>query len=126
VILRDRVLYHQIHPAKLLVDWGTAVAAGALLWQHRALPALIVGLGSPLAISFVFLLGAADRQLERLRTSYLGRTVAVHLAPDVNVLRLGGIGVLWGACWLHQAWLVLVGLAAILGGWLLAWRRGRC
>jgi hypothetical protein len=121
---RDRALYHQIHPAKLLTDWSTAVAAGALLWQHRALLGLVVGFGPSVATSLLFLLGGADRQLERLRTSYLGRTVAPYLAPDVNALRLAGLGVFWGACWLHRAWLLLPGLAVILGGWALAWRRG--
>jgi len=32
MIVRDRERYHQLHPAKLLVDWGTAIAAGGLLW----------------------------------------------------------------------------------------------
>jgi hypothetical protein len=41
--LGDRVLYHQIHPAKLAIDVTTAVGAAALLWQHRLAAALTVG-----------------------------------------------------------------------------------
>jgi len=32
---REKVLYHQIHPAKLLTDWGTLPIALYLLWQRR-------------------------------------------------------------------------------------------
>jgi hypothetical protein len=44
---RAKVLYHQIHPAKLLTDWVTALLACALLWQHRLVPGLVIGLIPP-------------------------------------------------------------------------------
>ncbi len=40
--LPERERYHQLHPAKLLVDWCTAVAAGVLLWRRQPVAALAV------------------------------------------------------------------------------------
>lgn len=32
---RERRLYHQIHPLKLGIDWGTGAVSLYLLWQRR-------------------------------------------------------------------------------------------
>jgi hypothetical protein len=44
--LSERVLYHQVHPLKLATDWLTAAIGAALLWNHHAVSALVVGVGS--------------------------------------------------------------------------------
>ena len=39
--LREKLLYHQVHPAKIGIDVTTALAAAVLLWQQHLLRAVI-------------------------------------------------------------------------------------
>jgi hypothetical protein len=39
---REKILYHQIHPLKLLTDWSAGFAAFPLFWQHRVRAALLL------------------------------------------------------------------------------------
>lgn len=39
--LRERALYHQIHPVKLAVDWSAGLVSAVLLWRHRLAAALL-------------------------------------------------------------------------------------
>src|SRR5262249_33799775 len=57
---QQRAQYHQLHPAKLLVDWGTAALAGSLLWQRRPVAAVVVGFGPSLLVTLLFLSGRLD------------------------------------------------------------------
>jgi hypothetical protein len=59
----ERVLYHQIHPLKLLTDVSTAFIATALLWNHR----LGAWLRSPVAMvaAVAWILGCWLRGLRR-------------------------------------------------------------
>jgi hypothetical protein len=121
----ERARYHQLHPAKLVVDWSTAIAAGALLWRQQWLAALVVGFVPSIIITLLFMSGRLDSALERIRSQTAARALASHLTPDVNVLRFGGLALSWAGCVLHQPWLVPVGIMVILGAWLLAWERRR-
>lgn len=40
--LRERVLYHQVHPAKLFADIATALVVIDLFWHHALAPGLII------------------------------------------------------------------------------------
>src|SRR5262245_47145887 len=121
---RDRERYHQLHPAKLLVDWCTAFAAGALLWRRQPMAALAVGFGPSIAVTLIFLSGSVDRALERIRNRPSALAIASQLSADVNVVRFAGLGLSWLGCWFHRIWMVPAGVMVILGGWWLAWRRG--
>ena len=121
----ERMLYHQLHPAKLVVDWSTAAIAGALLWRPLWFAALVVGFGPSILATLVFVSGFFDRALDRIRTRKAAHALASHLTRGVNALRFAGLGLSWAGCALHQLWLVPVGIVVILGAWLLAWNRGR-
>lgn len=41
--LHDRLLYHQIHPVKLVTDAGTAAVAAICFWRHEPLLGAAVG-----------------------------------------------------------------------------------
>jgi hypothetical protein len=112
---RERVLYHQIHPVKLATDWLSGIGAAMLLWQHRLLPALLLGLLPPIAVSAV-LLRYAD--LEPYRASALGRYVARFMTRRVEAGRLAGLLLVWGGAWLRRPVLIAVGFVIILGCWL--------
>ena len=114
--LRARLLYHQVHPLKLLTDWGTAVAAAYLLWGHRLGAALLVGLVPSIVVS-VTLIRWAD--LAPYEASPFGRYLARHMTRAVEGVRFAGIAVVWGAAWAHRPLLMALGVALILGAW--AW-----
>ena len=42
---QEKILYHQIHPLKLATDIGVTPLALYFLWEHRVLPAVLVGFG---------------------------------------------------------------------------------
>ncbi len=124
VTLADRARFHQLHPAKLLVDWCTAIAAGALLWWKRPLAAAAVGFGPSILVTLAFLSGRLDGALEEVRKRPFPRRVAPRLSAEVNALRFLGLAVSWAGCGLHRVWLLPAGLVVVIGGWRLAWRRG--
>ena len=114
----DKVLYHQIHPAKLLTDWVTAFIAAYLLWQHALLPALIIGF-IPSIIATALIIRFAD--LERLKDSSAGRYVARYMTRSMEVVRSVGAAVFWLGAWIHRPEVMIIGIASIV----LAWARGK-
>jgi hypothetical protein len=122
---RERNHLHQLHPAKLSVDVGTAVAAGALLWSRRPVAAAALGLGPSIAVSLAFLSGRLDGALEAIGKRPAARALAGQLSAGVDALRFAGLALSWAGCWLHRAWLIPSGALVVIGGWLLAWRRSQ-
>lgn len=113
--LRDRVLYHQIHPIKLATDGLTAVAATALLWSHRLALALVVGF-LPSILVTIALLRWAD--LEPYRRSALGRYVGRFMTRRLEGARFVGLAILWSGAWLRRLTLIALGVAWIAACWL--------
>lgn len=53
--MEEKVLYHQIHPVKLLADWVPGLGSIYLMWRHQLAAMLLstfipAGLGSLLVI----------------------------------------------------------------------------
>jgi hypothetical protein len=119
--LRQRALYHQIHPAKLAVDWTAGLAGAILLWQHRLAAGLFWGLGPPIVASAPFLLGFCDRTLTRYQASALGGYIARSMTRGMEALRLVGLAVLWYGAWRHQLGVFALGLVLIVLAWLRGW-----
>jgi hypothetical protein len=111
---RERVLYHQIHPAKLYVDIATALVAIDLFWRHELVPGLIIGLLPPLLVSAVLV---READLERYRSSLMGAYLRQFMPPWVQALRLFGVGVAFYAAWYHFPAGVISGLALIAICW---------
>jgi len=65
---RERVLYHQIHPAKLFTDIATALVAIDLFSRHQLVPGLIIALLPPLLVSAVLV---QEGNLGRYRSSQM-------------------------------------------------------
>jgi hypothetical protein len=61
---RERILYHQIHPVKLITDVSSALASVLLFWHHRLGAGLLIGLLPPVLVSFALLRWA---NLERFK-----------------------------------------------------------
>jgi hypothetical protein len=115
---RERALYHQIHPVKLLTDVATAIATAVLLWQHRAAAALLLGFVPSVVVS-ALLIGCAD--LEPYQRSPLGRYLARWMTRSMEAARFAGLALFWGGAWLLRPLLMASGLLVIA----LAWLRGK-
>lgn len=113
--LRERVLYHQIHPLKLLTDGSTAILAAVLFWRHSLVPGLLVGFGPPVAASAALLRWA---DFEPYRHSALGRYLRRFMTRSVEAARLAGLLPLWGGAWSHHPSIIAVGALWILTCWL--------
>lgn len=122
--LADRVLYHQIHPAKLATDVVTAFVATALLWNHHLTAALLIGFVPSIVASAVLLRWA---NLDRYRESAFGRYVGRFMTRRVEIARLAGLMPLWIGAWLERPVVIAAGVAWIIGCWLWGLRgRAEC
>src|SRR4051794_5433403 len=110
----EKILYHQIHPVKLLTDWGTLPVALYLLWHRRWRPALIVAFVPSIIASYV-LIHYAD--LKAYKQSRFGAYIARSMTRAMEGVRFLGAGVLMVGAWKRWAWMFPVGLLIILAGW---------
>jgi hypothetical protein len=113
--LKEKTLYHQIHPAKLLTDWIAGIAALYPLWQHQLLAALLIVLVPPL-IASVLLMRFAN--LEKYKQSPFGRYVRRYMTHAVEAVRLSGYIAMALGAWYHVLWLIPVELLVVVVAWL--------
>ena len=123
--IRERILLHQVHPAKLAIDWGTGLIAAWLFWDHNLPAALIVGFLPSIFVS-IYLILRVD--LSRYKETPLGRYFSSPLTRPGDPVRLFGLIVMWTGAWFNSILAATAGLAIIIFGWgkgLLVRRRGR-
>ena len=113
--LRERILYHQIHPAKLVTDIGTAIGATPLFWRHHPGEALALGFLPSIAVTAVLLRWG---DLEPYRASRFGQFVKRYMTRRVEMARLAGLIPLWGGAWFRLPLIIMAGAAWIVGCWL--------
>ena len=113
--VRERILYHQIHPVKLATDWVTGLAAAWLLWDHLLLTALLVGFVPSIVVSIYMILKV---DLARYRDSAFGRYLSSPSTRPSDGIRFFGLFVMWGGAWLNMVLPAAAGLAIILFAWL--------
>jgi hypothetical protein len=121
--LRERLLYHQIHPLKLAVDIGSCVVSTWLFWRHELLLGALVTF-PPSIVATTSMVKWMD--FSRERDSEWGRYVAFHMTRVAEAVRLGGQVIMWMGAWLHHPWMILAGVGIIVFGWtysLPAWFR---
>lgn len=111
----ERVLYHQIHPAKLATDVATAALAVWLFWRHRLWIALIVGF-VPSVLVTAYLMRWAN--LEPYRRSRFGRYLARFMTPRVEAARFAGLIPLWVGAWIREPIAIVAGAVWIAACWL--------
>jgi len=113
--LKEKYLYHQIHPLKLFTDIGAAVGSLYLLWRHQLAFALVVMLARPFLVSFL-LMRYVD--LEPYRQSAFGKYIARSMSHAMEAVRLTGMVVAALGAWQQSVWIIVVGSAIVLFGWL--------
>jgi hypothetical protein len=111
----DKLLYQQIHPAKLMVDFGTSFASSWLLWEAHWAYAIIVAFVPSIVITSV-LMRFSD--LERYRRTSLGVYVAHHMPAKVVGERVVGQLLVWVGAATHVPWLLPFGYFVIVLAWL--------
>jgi len=111
---RERLLYHQIHPAKVFADTSTALVAIDLFWRHALVPGLIVALLPPILVSAVLV---NEANFESYRSSPMGAYLRRFMPPWVQAVRLFGVGVAFYAAWFQFEAGVASGLALVAICW---------
>lgn len=112
--LREKLLYHQIHPLKLAVDVTTSAVSTWLLWRHELLVGMLVGWIPSLAVTAAML---RWMDFSRQRDSRFGRYIAHHMTHRAEAVRFGGQFAMWFGAWFHSVGAIAAGAAVILLGW---------
>jgi hypothetical protein len=110
-----KVLYHQIHPAKLAGDITASIVSGYFLWQHQLVWGIVIAFAIAIVAS---LLVMQFCDLEWWAHSRMGRYVAWHMTKPIEAWRMGGQIVAWIGCWYHDWVTVLVGYALVIAAWM--------
>jgi hypothetical protein len=112
--LKERALYHQIHPAKLATDGLASIVSLYFFWQHQLSIALALHFIPPVIASGLLVRYAA---LEQYRDSPFGRYVARHMTRTIEAVRLFGDLVTIMGAWGHDWLLLAAGFAVVAGAW---------
>jgi hypothetical protein len=113
--LKDRILLHEVHPAKLVTDIGSGVLCLYFLWRHHLSLAILFAAVPPLIASSLVLRFA---DLEALERTVLGAYVHRSMTSAMQLLRLSGFLVMATGAWYHSPITVLGGLSLVAFGWL--------
>jgi len=122
VTLKEKFLFHQVHPAKLATDIGAAIVSLYLLWQHQ----LVIGLLThfiPPPIGSAAVIRFAD--LDSYKNTRLGAYLLRYMTPIAQAARLAGDLITVGAAWYQSFAGILFGLAVIAAAWSYGWVLGR-
>jgi hypothetical protein len=113
--VREKVLYHQIHPLKLATDICVTPLALYYLWHHRVLPSLAIGFVPPTLVSLGMLKWTPD--LERLKQSDFGHYLQRYMTPAVQLIRLLTLIPMAYGAWGHDFRFIVLGLAILALAW---------
>lgn len=111
----ERLLYHQIYPVKLLVDWSMALISLCLFWQHELLPGIAVAVIPTVLVSFLVIQFA---DLYRYKKSRMGRYVHKYMTTEAQATRLFGFLVCAAGAWYQMLPVVAVGVILVILVWL--------
>jgi hypothetical protein len=115
---REKVLYHQIHPAKLSADIAAGLISLYLIWIHELALGILGGFVPSLVASAIVIRYA---NIEKYAASPFGRYLAKYMSGTMQAVRFGGLFVAWFGAWYHMLWIIGAGLLIVI----LAWFRGK-
>jgi hypothetical protein len=117
----EKVLYHQIHPAKLAADIGGSLASTYLMWRRRFVAAMLAAF-VPAVVASVLVIRYAD--LEKRKHSPFGRYIGRYMDRRVEAWRFFGQVVVWVGAWYRVGKLVPIGWAIVVAAWASGlWRK---
>lgn len=112
--MQGKILYHQIHPAKLAADIGGAIASYYFFWVHEPLIAIIAAF-LPAIIGSIIVIRLAD--IERIGKSPMGRKMKERMSRKIEALRFAGYAVSAAGAWYNDVLWVILGLAFVSACW---------
>jgi hypothetical protein len=120
--LNEKVLYHQIHLAKLTADIGGSIVSTYLMWRRRFAWAMLAAF-VPAVLASVLVISYAD--LERRKHSPFGRYMRRYMDRRVlDAWRFFGQVVIWVGAWYRVGKLIPIGWAIVVAAWASGlWRK---
>jgi len=112
--LKEKVLYHQIHPLKLTADIGCEPFSLYFFWHHDLALGLATHFIPPIVASLI-LLRRAD--FEVIKRSRAGAYLRHNMTKRVEGIRFGGDIVMVLGAWFHRPSLIVAGLVVIVTAW---------
>jgi hypothetical protein len=112
--LADKVLVHQVHPAKIGADVTASMASNVLLWRGQPKTAVAVRILVSVAGSAA-VLSMAD--LDALARTRRGQYVLEHMPPSAQAMRLAGDALMGFGARRRSRVLPLAGAVVIVAGW---------
>jgi hypothetical protein len=118
----EKVLYHQIHPAKLVADVSGSIVSTYLMWRRRFVAAMVAAF-VPAVLASVLVIRCAD--LERRKHSRFGRYMRRYMdRRSLDAWRFFGQVVMWVGAWYRVGKLVPIGVATVVAAWVsVLWRK---
>jgi hypothetical protein len=111
---RDKILYQQIHPAKLATDIFFAFGSLYFFWYHELVIALMLHVVPSIIVTILLVRFVS---LERQRHSKFGHYVARTMTHTVEAVRFGGDIMMVVGAWFHQPVVIVAGVCIIIGAW---------
>src|SRR5215212_924609 len=120
--LNEKVLYHQIHPAKLAADVSGSILSTYLMWRRRFAWALLAAF-VPAVLASVLVIRYAN--LERRKHSRFGRYMQRYMDRRLlDAWRFFGQVLMWVGAWYRVGKLVPIGVATVVAAWVSGlWRK---
>jgi hypothetical protein len=112
--LREKILFHQVHPAKLATDAVSAVVSLYFFWQHALIIGLLTHLVPP-PVGSAIVMACVD--LEPYKRSRLGAYLVRYMRPGAQAARLVGDLIMVVAAWFRAPGGIVVGLLIVLAAW---------
>lgn len=113
--LSEKILYHQIHPLKLLTDVSTAFASTYLLWRHTLAYAILLSIVPSIVVSVVLI---KNSDLERYKVSAFGNYLKRYMdSRFVDSSRLFGFLLMMVGGWYRLIWVIIFGFLIIISIW---------
>ena len=112
--LKDKILFHQVHPAKLATDILAAVVSLYLLWRHELVWGLLVHFVPPPIASALVIRFAG---LERFANASVGTYLRRYMTPAAQAARLIGDLIMVAGAWFHSPVAIIAGLLVIAVAW---------
>ena len=111
----EKILLHQVHPAKLAADIGAALVSLYFFWEHQLWLGLITHFAPPVIASALLLRYA---RLDGYAAAPVGRYLKRYMTRAIEATRFAGDLVMVAGAWLHQPWAIALGLAVIAAAWV--------
>jgi hypothetical protein len=112
--LKEKILFHQVHPAKLATDSIAAIISLYFFWQQELIIGLVTHFTPPPIASGAVIHFA---NLGPYKNSRLGAYLVRYMTPTAQTLRLAGDLITVFAAWYHSPLGIVAGLVLILAAW---------